>query len=107
LQFDSKINESGMPYSNGPQSNVFFCYSYTVTLIFYSLVYVDVQREVYPTLLLFPAERKNTVCYEGGMAVADVITFLADRGSNSQHLASENGNSFDKNISSLFFSLLH
>uniref|UniRef100_A0A6N2LKR3 Thioredoxin domain-containing protein n=1 Tax=Salix viminalis TaxID=40686 RepID=A0A6N2LKR3_SALVM len=49
------------------------------------------QREVYPTLLLFPAERKNTVCYEGGMAVADVITFLADRGSNSQHLASENG----------------
>ncbi|KAI5582158.1 hypothetical protein POPTR_007G070400v4 [Populus trichocarpa] len=49
------------------------------------------QREVYPTLLLFPAESKNTVCYEGDMAVADVITFLADRGSNSRHLTSENG----------------
>jgi hypothetical protein len=92
LQFDSKINESGMPYSNGPRSNVFFSYSYTVTLTFYFLVYVDVQREVYPTLLLFPAESKNTVCYEGDMAVADVITFLADRGSNSRHLTSENGN---------------
>ncbi|XP_011008727.1 PREDICTED: uncharacterized protein LOC105114027 isoform X2 [Populus euphratica] len=49
------------------------------------------QREVYPTLLLFPAERKNTVCYEGDMAVADIITFLADCGSKSQHLTSENG----------------
>ncbi|CAK7337957.1 unnamed protein product [Dovyalis caffra] len=49
------------------------------------------QREVYPTLLLFPAERKTTVCYEGDMAVADVITFIADRGINSQHLTSENG----------------
>jgi len=81
-----------MPYSNGPRSNVFFSYSYTVTLTFYFLVYVDVQREVYPTLLLFPAESKNTVCYEGDMAVADVIAFLADRGSNSRHLTSENGN---------------
>uniref|UniRef100_A0A6N2LYN7 Reverse transcriptase n=1 Tax=Salix viminalis TaxID=40686 RepID=A0A6N2LYN7_SALVM len=41
--------------------------------------------------VVISSRRKNTVCYEGGMAVADVITFLADRGSNSQHLASENG----------------
>ncbi|KAL0420429.1 UNVERIFIED_CONTAM: hypothetical protein Slati_3065800 [Sesamum latifolium] len=40
------------------------------------------QREVYPLLLLFPAERKNnTVSYEGEIAVSDIIKFLAAHGS--------------------------
>lgn len=51
-----------------------------------------VQEEVYPTLMLFPAERKNTVFYDGDMAVADVIKFICDHGSNSQHLMSDKGN---------------
>lgn len=50
------------------------------------------QREVYPALLLFPAERKTSVSYEGDMAVADVIKFMAVHGSSSQHLTNEKGN---------------
>ncbi|KAG8644206.1 hypothetical protein MANES_11G108701v8 [Manihot esculenta] len=49
------------------------------------------QREVYPALLLFPAERKTSVSYEGDMAVADVIKFMAVHGSSSQHLTNEKG----------------
>lgn len=56
----------------------------------------NLQREVYPALLLFPAERKTTVSYEGGMAVSDIIKFIADHGSNSRHLTSENGIFFDE-----------
>ncbi|KAL5552998.1 hypothetical protein UlMin_040399 [Ulmus minor] len=49
------------------------------------------QREVYPSLILFPAEKKNPIPYEGDMRVADVVKFVADRGSNSHHLIHENG----------------
>ncbi|KAG7979785.1 hypothetical protein I3843_05G148600 [Carya illinoinensis] len=47
------------------------------------------QGEFYPALMLFPAERKNTVFYDGDMAVADVIKFICDHGSNSHHLMSD------------------
>lgn len=50
------------------------------------------QRELYPSLLLFPAERKKAVPYGGDMAVSEIIDFIADRGSNSQKLFRENGN---------------
>lgn len=44
---------------------------------------LNLQREVYPLLLLFPAERKNnTVSYEGDIAVSDIIKFLAAHGSH-------------------------
>ncbi|KAJ9178705.1 hypothetical protein P3X46_010565 [Hevea brasiliensis] len=49
------------------------------------------QREVYPALLLFPAERKTSVSYEGDMAVPDVIKFIALHGVSSQHLTNEKG----------------
>ncbi|XP_065869466.1 uncharacterized protein [Euphorbia lathyris] len=49
------------------------------------------QREVYPALLLFPAERKTPVPYEGDMAVADVIKFVVDHGSSSHHLIGDRG----------------
>ncbi|XP_050232545.1 uncharacterized protein LOC126681161 isoform X2 [Mercurialis annua] len=52
------------------------------------------QREVYPALLLFPAERKTAVSYEGDIGVANVIKFIADHGSCSQHLTSNKGNLF-------------
>lgn len=50
------------------------------------------QREVYPALLLFPAERKKAIVYEGDLAVNDIIKFVAEQGSNSQHLINQKGN---------------
>ncbi|GAV66933.1 DUF179 domain-containing protein, partial [Cephalotus follicularis] len=44
------------------------------------------QKEVYPALILFPAERKNAVSYKGDMTVADILKFIANYGSNSQCL---------------------
>lgn len=38
------------------------------------------QREIYPSLLLFPAGQKNAIIYEGDVAVYDVIKFLSDQG---------------------------
>ncbi|XP_024031765.1 uncharacterized protein LOC21398092 [Morus notabilis] len=49
------------------------------------------QTEVYPALMLFPAEKKNSLPYEGHMEVTDVIKFVADHGSNSHHLVHEKG----------------
>ncbi|KAF8389584.1 hypothetical protein HHK36_024100 [Tetracentron sinense] len=49
------------------------------------------QRERYPALILFPAERKNAVSYQGDVAVTNVIKFLADQGSNSRHLNGDEG----------------
>lgn len=49
------------------------------------------QREIYPALVLFPAETKNALSYEGDMAVTDVIKFIAGHGSNSHHLMGDNG----------------
>ncbi|KAL6527810.1 hypothetical protein OROMI_029621 [Orobanche minor] len=44
-------------------------------------------RDVYPLLLLFPAERKNeTVSYEGNTIVSDIIKFLAAHGSHVMDL---------------------
>ena len=57
------------------------------------------QREVYPALILFPAESRNAILYDGDMAVADIIRFvadiirfIADQGSNSRNLISNKGN---------------
>ena len=40
----------------------------------------NLQREIYPSLLLFPAGRKDVISYEGDVAVYDVIRFLSDHG---------------------------
>ncbi|XP_030960146.1 uncharacterized protein LOC115981869 isoform X4 [Quercus lobata] len=50
------------------------------------------QREVYPALILFPAESRNAILYDGDMAVADIIRFIADQGSNLRNLISNKGN---------------
>ncbi|KAK7264136.1 hypothetical protein RJT34_31740 [Clitoria ternatea] len=44
------------------------------------------QGEVYPALVLFPAEKKIPLLYEGDMAVIDVMKFVAEHGSNFHHL---------------------
>ncbi|KAK9935729.1 hypothetical protein M0R45_022816 [Rubus argutus] len=49
------------------------------------------QVGVYPTLVLFPAEKKHALPYEGDLAVTEVFKFMADHGSNSHHLTSEKG----------------
>ncbi|KAF3966372.1 hypothetical protein CMV_009525 [Castanea mollissima] len=49
------------------------------------------QREVYPALILFPAESWNAVLYDGDMSVADIIRFIADQGSNSRNLIGNKG----------------
>ncbi|XAR64005.1 Protein disulfide-isomerase [Bertholletia excelsa] len=49
------------------------------------------QREIYPSLLLFPAERKNAVSYKGDVAVLDVIKFIADNGNNVFDLVKDKG----------------
>lgn len=57
------------------------------------LICVNLQREVYPRLLLFPAGRKNeTVSYEGDMIVSDIIKFLAAHGSHVMDLITNQGN---------------
>ncbi|CAI0378055.1 unnamed protein product [Linum tenue] len=48
-------------------------------------------RDVYPTLLLFPAKSKVAVPYEGDATVNDIIEFIVNHGSNSEHLTSETG----------------
>ncbi|OMP06447.1 hypothetical protein COLO4_08120 [Corchorus olitorius] len=49
------------------------------------------QREVYPALVLFPAETETAISYEGDMSVANIIKFIANNGRNSHHLFSEKG----------------
>lgn len=49
------------------------------------------QREVYPSLVFFPAEKKKSLLYEGDMAVIDVLKFVAQHGSNFNHLMREKG----------------
>ncbi|XVF66972.1 hypothetical protein PTKIN_Ptkin10aG0082900 [Pterospermum kingtungense] len=49
------------------------------------------QREVYPTMMLFPAQTETAVSYEGDMSVANIIKFIASHGSNSHHLLNEKG----------------
>lgn len=41
--------------------------------------------------MLFPAETKNPIPYEGHMGVADIIKFIAELGVNSKHLIHETG----------------
>lgn len=49
------------------------------------------QRERYPALMLFPAENRTPVSYDGDMAVASIVKFLADHGSYSHNLINEKG----------------
>ena len=52
----------------------------------------NMQREVYPTLVLFPAEKKKPLLYEGDIAVVDVIKFLAEHASYFNRVISDKGN---------------
>jgi hypothetical protein len=47
---------------------------------------LNTQREVYPALVLFPAEKKEPLLYGGDMSVIDVMKFVAEHGSNFHHI---------------------
>lgn len=49
------------------------------------------QKEVFPSLLLFPAERKIAIGYNGNMMVTDIIKFIANHGSTTDHLTRHKG----------------
>ncbi|XP_077247086.1 uncharacterized protein LOC143886828 isoform X2 [Tasmannia lanceolata] len=49
------------------------------------------QREAYPALMLFPAEKKNGILYQGDISVTNIIEFIAAHGSNSHHLSENKG----------------
>ncbi|XP_049381610.1 uncharacterized protein LOC125846275 isoform X1 [Solanum stenotomum] len=49
------------------------------------------QRELYPSLLLFPVGRKKAIPYGGDMAVSNIINFLAHHGSHFYDLPQEKG----------------
>ncbi|XP_010315823.2 uncharacterized protein [Solanum lycopersicum] len=49
------------------------------------------QRELYPSLLLFPAGRKKAIPYGGDMAVSNIIDFLAHHGSHFYDFPQEKG----------------
>ncbi|KAG2537396.1 hypothetical protein PVAP13_9NG293200 [Panicum virgatum] len=55
-------------------------------------------EELYPTLLLFPAENKSAIAYEGGMSVAHLIEFLESHVSNSRHLLEYKGYMWKKRM---------
>ncbi|XP_058182709.1 uncharacterized protein LOC131300750 isoform X1 [Rhododendron vialii] len=56
-----------------------------------SILRSSTQRELYPSLLLFPAESKNAVPYEGDTAVSDIIKFIIDQGNNPSTIVKEKG----------------
>ncbi|WOK98880.1 hypothetical protein Cni_G07592 [Canna indica] len=49
------------------------------------------KEENYPVLLLFPAENKNVVMYQGDISVVSIMEFLESHGSNSPYLNKHKG----------------
>ncbi|XP_039018450.1 uncharacterized protein LOC120149810 isoform X2 [Hibiscus syriacus] len=79
---DNSMNNTKLP----------FIYLMDCTMNDCSLILESVnQREVYPALILFPAETETVISYNGDISVANIIKFIARHGSNSHHLYSEKG----------------
>ncbi|KAK1438062.1 hypothetical protein QVD17_03865 [Tagetes erecta] len=49
------------------------------------------KRDLYPSLLLYPAERKEAILYDGELSVFNIIKFIADQGGNSYWIYKERG----------------
>ncbi|XP_017229738.1 uncharacterized protein LOC108204684 isoform X2 [Daucus carota subsp. sativus] len=67
----------------------------------------SLQRDLYPSLLLFPAERKEAVPYGGDITVTQIINFIAEYGSNSERLFGENGFLWNKASQRVKYGNLH
>ncbi|KAK9117889.1 hypothetical protein Scep_015982 [Stephania cephalantha] len=57
-----------------------------------------VQEELYPTLILFPAGKKNGIKYLGDMSVTSVMKFIVGHGSNFDRTNEANGQGGNKNF---------
>ncbi|XP_076950596.1 uncharacterized protein LOC143623631 [Bidens hawaiensis] len=49
------------------------------------------KRDLYPSLLLYPAKRKEAILYDGELSVFNIIKFIADQGGNSYWIYKERG----------------
>ncbi|KAK1262217.1 hypothetical protein QJS04_geneDACA019545 [Acorus gramineus] len=63
------------------------------------------QKEVYPSLILFPAERKDAISYQGNILVTDIIEFIGAHGRNSHHLSGNKGRFNFLRSSEIFLSI--
>ncbi|GKE91453.1 hypothetical protein Tco_1572548, partial [Tanacetum coccineum] len=54
-----------------------------------SLLKSSTKRDIYPSLLLYPSERKESISYDGEISVSSIIKFIADQGGDSQWLYKE------------------
>ncbi|KAL7610533.1 hypothetical protein Lser_V15G10913 [Lactuca serriola] len=56
-----------------------------------SLLQSSTKRDLYPSLLLYPAERKEAISYDGETSVYNIIKFIADQGGDSHWIYKERG----------------
>lgn len=96
MQFNPKISNSGAisgiyTYLLHIYYSPFFPTLLSFNFTVFPLCSWNMQRELYPSLLLFPAESKNAVPYEGDTAVSDIIKFIIDRGNNPSTIVKEKG----------------
>ncbi|XP_071704976.1 uncharacterized protein [Rutidosis leptorrhynchoides] len=52
---------------------------------------IYMMRDLYPSLLLYPAEGTEAISYEGEISVSNIIKFIADQGRNSHWIYNERG----------------
>ncbi|KAI3501978.1 hypothetical protein L1887_30008 [Cichorium endivia] len=56
-----------------------------------SLLKSSTKRDLYPSLVLYPAERKEAISYDGETSVFNIIKFIADQGGDSHWIYKERG----------------
>nr|XP_043607043.1 uncharacterized protein LOC122579027 [Erigeron canadensis] len=56
-----------------------------------SLLKSSTKRDFYPSLLLYPAERKEAISYDRDISAFNIIKFIADQGGNSHWIYQEQG----------------
>ncbi|MFS7903125.1 putative protein disulfide-isomerase [Helianthus anomalus] len=91
-QFRNKQSSSGIDGINDiimklPVIYMMDCIENDCSLLLKSLT----KRDLYPSLLLYPAERKEAILYEGELSVFNIIKFIADQGGNSHWIYKERG----------------
>lgn len=105
MWFNSKDSESGSYHAS-----LFSFFVHLVIRVVGSLTAIcffggnsnDVQSELYPSLILFPAGKRSGIYYEGEISVSGVIEFILSYGSNIQHISGMEG----KLVSFLSFTMV-
>ncbi|XP_048628692.1 uncharacterized protein LOC106410746 isoform X8 [Brassica napus] len=85
LQRESKNKHKSETPTNGENLKSPLIYLMDCTLNDCSLILNSInQREVYPSVVFFPAERNKVILYEGETSVTDITEFLARHANNSR-----------------------